>query len=402
VKQHGSTPDLPGGTRQFELAQSLARRGYEVTYFLSSFHYLLQVEVKLRAGEPFRVERQNGFNLVWIKSFPYERNDWRRVVNTVDYAKRFYVLGKKITRLNPTVKVPDAVLAFNLPLLTPLCAYMVAREYSAEFNLEVGDLWPQTLIDMGALKEGSLIVRLLKSIERFLYTRARKIVTPLPSISECPSLMNFRNKVTWIGSGINLANYQDFAGMPTGRNESFNVLYLGAHGPANDLFNVLSAFKRIQRLGYSNIKLTLVGHGVEKEQLVRKARRMNLANVTFEDAIPRNKVPEVVATADACLFSLRKAAIFNFGINPNKLADYLGGGKPIISAAEVKNNVVQEIGCGIAVPAGEPQELADAVIKLYGMPAADRAAMGYKGRQYAEKFLDSDRVTEKLIAILGL
>jgi glycosyltransferase involved in cell wall biosynthesis len=129
---------------------------------------------------------------------------------------------------------------------------------------------------------------------------------------------------------------------------------------------------------------------------------MNLTNVTFKDAVPRNKVPEVLTQADACLFSLKRAAIFNYGINPNKLADYLGGGKPIISAADVRNNVVQEIGCGIAVSAGDPAGLAEAVVKLYGMPADDLAAMGYKGRQYAEKFLDSDQVTKKLIAILGL
>jgi len=402
VKQYGSTPNLPGGARQFELAQSLVSRGYEVTYFLSSFHYLLQKEVKIRANEPFIVERQNGLNLVWIKSFPYKRNDWRRVVNTVDFARRFYLIGKKITRLQPTVRVPNAVLAFNLPLLTPLCAYLLAKGYGAMFALEVGDLWPQTLIDIGALKDGSLVVRLLRSMERFLYRRAQKIITPLPFISESPSLTNFRDKLSWIGSGINLANYRHPGGMPPAKNEIFNVMYLGAHGPANDLFNVLSAFKRIQSLGYSDIKLTLVGHGVEKEQLVRKAKSMNLTNVTFKDAVPRNKVPEVLTQADACLFSLKRAAIFNYGINPNKLADYLGGGKPIISAADVRNNVVQEIGCGIAVPAGDPAGLAEAVVKLYGMPADDLAAMGYKGRQYAEKFLDSDQVTKKLIAILGL
>ena len=183
VKQYGSIPELPGGTRQFDLAQSLVRRGHHVTYFLSSFHYLLQEEIRLRTGEPFKVEKHGGLNLVWIRGFPYKRNDWRRVINMVDYAKRFYVLAKKITRLNPTVKVPDAVLAFNLPLLAPLCAYVVAKGYGAIFTLELGDVWPQTLIDMGALRSDSLIAHLLKSIERFLYERAQQIITPLPFVT---------------------------------------------------------------------------------------------------------------------------------------------------------------------------------------------------------------------------
>jgi len=402
VKQYGSTPDLPGGTRQFELAQSLAKRGCEVTYFLSSFHYLLQEEVKLRAGERFRVERQNGFNLVWIKGFPYERNDWRRVVNAVDYAKRFYLLGKKITRLQPTVKVPNAVLAFNLPLLTPLCAYLLSKKYGAKFFLEVGDLWPQTLIDMGALNEQSLIASFLRSIEKLLYRRAQRILTPLPYISEYPSLDKFKNKILSIGSGIDLSNYRNSTKIPDKKNESFKLLYLGAHGPANDLSNVLNAFNRIQNLGFSEIKLILVGHGVAKDALVREAQDMKLRNLGFENAVPKNKVPEIIATADACLFSLKKASVFSYGINPNKLADYLGSGKPIIFAADVRNNIVKETGCGLAVRAGEPKELADAIIKLYRMPPRDRATMGYRGRKYAEKYLDSEKVTDNLVEILDL
>ncbi len=402
VKQYGSTPELPGATRQFELAQSLSRRGYQVTYFLSSFHYLLQEEVKLLAGEPFRVERKNGLNLVWIKGFPYKRNDWRRVVNVFDFAKRFYLLGKKITRLQPIVSAPHAVVAFNLPLLTPLCAYLVAKSYSAEFTLEVGDLWPQSLIDIGALRESSLIVSLLEFVEKFLYRRAQKIITPLPFIGESPSLKDFRSKVTWVGSGIDLSRYRNPDTITEAKNESFNVLYVGAHGPVNDLFNVLRAFEKLQSIGFSNIGLTLVGHGVEKAALVREAERMNLRNVRFENAIPKHEVPDLVATADACLFSLTKASIFSYGINPNKLADYLGSGKPIISAADVRNNIVKEVGCGLAVGAGEPEELANAVIKLYRMSPRERARMGLKGRRYAEKHLDSGRVVDRFVEILGL
>jgi glycosyltransferase involved in cell wall biosynthesis len=402
VKQYGSTPELPGGTRQFDLAQSLARRGYEVTYFLSSFHYLLQEEVKLRASESFRVERQNGFNLVWVRGFPYKRNDWRRVVNMVDYAKRFYLLGKKITRQQPDINSPNIVIAFNLPLLTPLCSYLLSKKYGAKFFLEVGDLWPQTLIDMGVLDEQSLIASFLRSIEKFLYRRAQRILTPLPYISEYPSLDKFKNKIIRIGTGIDLSNYRNSAKIPDKKNEGFKLLYLGAHGPANDLSNVLNAFARIQDLGFSEIKLILVGHGVAKDELVREAQDMQLRNLGFENAIPKNKVPEIIATADACLFSLKKASVFSYGINPNKLADYLGSGKPIVFAADVRNNIVKETGCGLAVRPGEPEELADAIIKLYRMPPKDRVTMGYRGRKYAEKYLDFEKVADNLVEILDL
>ena len=365
-------------------------------------NYLLQEEVKLRAGEPFRVERQNGLNLVWVRGFPYKRNNWRRVVNMVDYAKRFYLLGKKITRQQLDINSPDIVIAFNLPLLTPLCAYLLSKKYGAKFFLEVGDLWPQTLIDMGVLNEQSSIASLLRSIEKFLYRRAQRILTPLPYISEYPSLDKFKNKIVRIGSGIDLSNYPNSEKIPDKKNESFTLLYLGAHGPANDLSNVLNAFNRIQNLGFLEIKLILVGHGVAKDALVRKAQDMKLRNLRFENAVPKKRVPEIIATADACLFSLKKASVFSYGINPNKLADYLGSGKPIVFAADVRNNIVKETGCGLAVRAGEPEELADAIIKLYRMLPKDRVTMGCRGRKYAEKYLDFEKVADNLVEILDL
>ena len=149
IKQYGSTPDLPVGIRQYTFAQSLAQRGYEVSFFLSSFHYLLHKTIKPISQTTYRVEKRDGINLVWIKGFPYTLNNWRRAVNVIDFALRFYITSLSIANNASGIRPPDYIIAFNLPLSTPLCAYFLSRKFRARFFLEVGDIWPQTLVDLG-------------------------------------------------------------------------------------------------------------------------------------------------------------------------------------------------------------------------------------------------------------
>jgi glycosyltransferase involved in cell wall biosynthesis len=402
VKQYGSTPDLPGACRQYDFAKSLAVRNYSVSYFLSSFHYQLHRDAILSSRESFRVEKRDGINLVWIKSFPYYRNDWRRVFNIVNFAWCFYTLGRRISGLGLGIDHPDVILAFNLPLLTPLCAYYLSQKYCAPFYLEIGDLWPQTLIDMGKLKEKSLLTLFLSHIERFLYNRAEKIVTPLPFVPEYISSIGFPKKGVWIGSGVDFAKYQNHTSTPKEDDKYFTVMYFGAHGPANDLFNVLEALDRIQNQGYDKIRLVLVGDGVDKPALIQAAQRMKLNSVKFQNPIPKDEVPEMTKKADAFLFPLREVSVFKYGINPNKLADYLCAAKPIVFAAQVRNNVVKELGCGITAKPGDPEALAKAIIRLYRTPPKERTKMGLRGRKYAEIHLDAEKVADKLSKALGL
>ncbi|MGC9019436.1 MAG: glycosyltransferase, partial [Candidatus Bipolaricaulaceae bacterium] len=159
-------PDLPGGTRHYDLGRELVKRGHRVVIFATSFHHYLHRETRLRPGERWKVEDVDGLKFVWIRTPPYQRNDWRRVRNMVAFAVRAWQLGHKLPKLAPEIGNPDVVIGSSPHLLTPLAAYWVARHYRVPFVMEVRDLWPQTIIDMGELSARHPITKALQALER--------------------------------------------------------------------------------------------------------------------------------------------------------------------------------------------------------------------------------------------
>ncbi len=394
-------PDLPGGTRHYDLGQELVKRGHQVTIFASSFHHYLHRETRLQPRERWKTEDVNGVKFVWLRTPPYWRNDWRRVRNMVAFAIRAWRLSRKLTKLVPELGKPDVVIGSSPHLLTPLAAYWVAKRHRARFVMEVRDLWPQTIIDMGELSDHHPITRVLQTLERFLYHRAERIITLLPLAHEYITACGIpQKKIVWIPNGVDLARFRD--NLSPARNDGkFKVMYLGAHGQANALDVLLQAAKIVQDRGHEDIRVILVGDGPEKPKLMALARKLGLRNVEFREPVPKAEAPRTLCITDATVFILHDLPLYNYGISLNKLFEYLAASKPLILAGRPANNLVEEARCGLTVPPRDPQALADAVIKLSQMPKEEREAMGRRGREYVEKYHAIPALTEKLIRCLG-
>jgi hypothetical protein len=104
------TPDLPGGTRHYDLARELAKREHQVTIFASGFQHSCHREMRLAPGERWKVEDVDGVRFVWIKTFPYQRNNWRRVLSMVSYMLRAWWLGWRLPKLSPEIEKPDMII----------------------------------------------------------------------------------------------------------------------------------------------------------------------------------------------------------------------------------------------------------------------------------------------------
>ena len=406
VKQYAASPDQAGGTRQFDFAKELIKRGWRVVIWASSFSYLEHKEVVLSPGERWRIEEIEGVLFVWLRSFPYECNDWRRVVNIVHFAGTLYRQGRRLpSRARPMIPLPDAILAFSVPLFAPLAAYGLAKAHRARFYLEVGDLWPQTLVDMGVLPERHPVTALLRSLERFLYRRSRRIVVSLPHAERYLRDLSIEpERIVYLPNGVDLERFATTAarGRPDGKEEGrpFTVMYVGAHGPANALDTLLEAAKILKEQGCRDIHIALVGDGQEKPRLQELARRWALNNVEFRGAVSRREVPGLLEEADATVLLLRNLPLYRYGINLNKLFDYMAAGKPIVLAGNPANNPVGEAGCGLIVPPEDPKALAEAILRLYEMTEEEREAMGRRGRAYVEKHHAIPVLVEKLIRCL--
>jgi glycosyltransferase involved in cell wall biosynthesis len=399
--QYAHPPDLPGGTRHYDLGRELVKRGHRVVIFATSFHHYLHRETRLRSGEKWKVEDVDGVRFVWIRTPPYWRNDWRRVRNMVIFALRAWWLGRKLTKLVPEIGKPDVVIGSSPHFLTPLAAYWVARRYRVPFVMEVRDLWPQTIIDMGELSARNLIIKALQVLERFLYRRSERIIALSPSAHEYITACGVpRGKIVWIPNGVDLSRFGDFKVSASPEPERvFKVMYLGAHGQANALDVLIQAAKVIQDQGYHEIRFILVGDGPEKPRLVALANELGLENIEFRESVTKSSVSKVLCEADA-LVAVVHPRFFTSGGSLNKLPDYMAAGRPVIFTASAANNPVEEARCGLTVPPQNPQALAEAVIKLYQMSPEERAEMGKRGREYVEKHHDIRKLAAHLERVL--
>jgi glycosyltransferase involved in cell wall biosynthesis len=364
-------------TRHYDLARELVRKGHRVTIFASSFNHQKFVEERLLPGETSKQEDHEGVRFVWIKTFPYRGNNWRRVLNMLSYALRAIWIGKGIDER------PDAIIGSSVHPFAALSAYILSLIKKSPFFFEVRDLWPQNLIDIGALNAKSPIAWALRKLEGFLYRKAASVITLLPYAHEYITRLGIpREKIVWIPNGADLRRYEDVKRYDGGLTAPFTIMYLGAHGRANALDVIIDAAAILQNRGLNHVKFAFVGEGPEKANLIQYSQKKLLNNIEFRAAVPKNELFVVMGEADAFVYNLENLPSCNYGISSNKLFDYLASGRPVLFSGNTGNNPVQEAGAGMSVPGRSPERLADAVVELVALKPAERIEMGRNGLAY--------------------
>jgi len=407
LNHYASPPDRPAGTRHYEFGRVLAAQGHDVTIFASSFSHFSLTEERLAPGERMRVEFVDGVRFVWVRTTPYQRNDYRRVLNMLSYAAGALAAHRRLAR-------PDVVVGSCVHPAAVVAAWLIGALRGAPFVFEVRDLWPQALIDMGELRERSATARLLRGLERFLYRRARVVISLLPGAIDYIIRSGVpRKKIVYIPNGIADRSAlavpgTDAAAALVDRIRQWRAAgylvagYAGAHGLANGLGVLIEAARVLRDRNVGSIALVFVGAGPEKARCERLARDYELANVAFWPPVPQQAMVSVLGALDVMLFSLRDESVARYGLSSNKLFDYLASGRPVVAACEVPDNPVSASGGGICVSPASPEGVADALATLALLGEADRRAMGERGRRWVYQHHDATALAGRFLHALTL
>jgi glycosyltransferase involved in cell wall biosynthesis len=395
IFNHYAEPPDRQATRSFDLGRELVRRGHAVTIFSSSFSHYRFREEKLAPGERCKTEEIEGVRFVWLRTAPYQKNDWRRLHNMLTYLREALRVGGA---LEPG---PDVVIGVSVHPFAALAAAQVARRRGARFFFEVTDLWPRTLIEFGMLPARHPVAWGLAALERWLFLRAERVISLLPHIDIYLRELGLeRGKVVWIPNGVDLSRFEilrQYDGRP---HDPFTVMYVGGLVQANALDVILDAAHTLQQRGENHVRFVFVGGGQERDRLVERSKRLGLRNVHFYDIVPKAALAQVMAEADAFVFSLRRLGLYRYGISLNKMCDYLASGRPILFAGESSYDPITSASAGIRVPPEDPAALADAVLRLRALPAEARARMGENGVAFAREHHDVRDLAARLEALL--
>jgi len=296
----------------------------------------------------------------------------------------------------------DVVVATSPQMLCGFAGYFVSRVKRRPFVLEVRDLWPKQIIDLGAVKS-PFIIGLLSWVEMFMYRKAAAVVTVAPATTdEIASRGIPREKLFTITNGINEQFFlpQDRQSPPRaahGWGEDVVVLYIGTHGLSQGLATILDTAKML--LPRKDIRFVFAGTGAEREMLIDRARDMGLSNVTFLTMQTKDNMPGFYAAADICLVPLKNREVFLYNI-PSKMFEIMACARPIVAGVLGQARaLLLESGAGLAIEPEDPAAYRDAILKLADDPAL-RQDLGRQGRDHVVAHYSRSQKAADYIACL--
>lgn len=382
------------------LARGLHNRGHSVTV-LSGIPNYPQGEFYPGYGiVKRRIDDYQGIKVLHVPLIPSGKgNNFRLVINYLSFAlcgsifAPFYCQGKF-----------DVIFVYETsPITVGLPALMLKKLKCLPIIFWVQDLWPETLSATGAVKSQS-ILNLVGELVRFIYRGCDIILAQskafLPSIAKFvdqnKKILYFPNTTEDFYQPVRLeADVPERLLMPAG----FRLMFAGNIGAAQDFGTILAALAKLK--DYPDIHLIVLGDGRMRPWVECEVQAQGLTDqVHLLGRYPPETMPRYFSLADALLVTLRPEPIFALTI-PSKVQPYLACGRPIVAALDGEGaRVINEAGVGLTCPAGDPEALAQAFLAMYRLPAAERCAMGERGRSYFEANFDRGKLLDRLEALM--
>ena len=380
------------------MAREWKKKGHNVTILGADFSHLRKNNPVI--DKDFQEELIDGITYVWVKTPKYSGNGVGRIKNISTFMWKLRMNYKMIADKYK----PDAVIASSTYPLDIYPAHRIAKRCNAKLCFEIHDLWPLSPMEIGGFSEKNPAIVVLQRAEDFAFKNSDVIVSILPDADKHIKERGFStDKFVYVPNGI-LTDEKKEAPMESTIERLqelkaegyFLVGYTGNHSPANVLDTMIDAAKKTTD---EKVKYVLVGKGNVKNELIEYAKANNVTNVEFLDPVLKDNMDNVLQLLDIGYIGLKKQNLFNYGVSPNKLFDYMMAARPVIYAVEASNDPVSDCNCGISVPAENPEAVVDAVMKIKSLSEEEKIRMGQNGKDYvltnhmyeglADKFLNA-------------
>jgi glycosyltransferase involved in cell wall biosynthesis len=397
-----------GGSRWNEMAKMWAAEGHEITVLAGMVHYASGKKNERYKGKYFFSEEfEPGIQVVRCHvSEAYNVNFIGRLwayfsfVFSSIYAGIFKIRGKY-----------DIILVTSPPLFVGITAYVLSRLKRVPYLLEIRDLWPESAIDTGVLKN-TQIIRLAYWVEAFLYKKAAKINVLTPAFREkliiekhvpAEKILYIPNAADFGLSDHLLHNYDvnEFR-KSKGLEGRFVITYVGAHGIANHLVQVLDAATHLKEI-HPEVLFLLIGEGMEKPWLKQKAEKRGLfdMNVRFIDAVPKSDVFKFILASDLGASILKKNDTFKT-VYSNKTFDYMACKKPVLMLIDgVSRELVENASCGRYVPPEDTAAFVEAVKHYLRLGKTNLLTEGERGYQFAKANFDRQVLAKRYLSAVS-
>ncbi len=388
IHQYFTTPSEPGGTRSYWISRELVKRGHEVTMITSAKKGMEACEKDI-----------DGIHVVYME------NDYSNYMSPFRRAWSFVSFLRKSIRIGCQQKGVDIVFATSTPLTIGYVAMRLKAKKHWKYVFEVRDLWPEGLIQIGAIKN-PILIWVLRKLEKLIYDKAEHIIALSPGMAD--GVINVGTPPSKVSMIPNMSKPDKF--YPRRPNleiadkfgidmTKFNVIHFGAMGPSNGLSYIIESAKCLQDKCDNSIQFVFLGDGLQQPMLKKMTEEYHLRNVSFLGNHKMEIVSEIVNCCNASITSFLNIPITQTN-SPNKLFDSLSAGKPIIvNSAGWTKDLVEKESCGFYVDPEKPDELAEKLLEIKDNEELLRK-WGENSRRLSLEVYDKDILSAKVADVL--
>jgi colanic acid biosynthesis glycosyl transferase WcaI len=347
-------------------------------------------------GDAGRSSR-DGVAILRVNSTAYDRS--RLSLRAVNYLTYLAESLREGVRAEP----PDLVLCMTDPPVIGTVALVIARRFGVPLVVVSQDVFPEVAVELKRLDNPALVSALRLAIRLYL-ERADRVVAIGETMRRRLERKGARpDRVVvipnWVDTEALAPRPRDNAwAREHGMHDRFVVMHSGNIGHAQNLDALIRAGTFLRDL--DRLTILLVGGGARRDELKQLTRMLDVESVYFLGYQPREALSESLSSADVHVVGLARG--LSGYVVPSRLYGILAVGRPVIVAADPESEtaqVVQRVGCGVVVPPGRAELLAEQIRRAYEGDL-DLEEMGRRGREWVEQEADRRVAVARYRAVL--
>ena len=396
-------PQYESRLRTIKFAQYLTAKGYDVTIFASSIMHNMDKDL-IEGNESYIVKDYADLHFVHVKAMLYHSTGAARIISSIQFHWELLKIAKNFQK--PDVIVQTALVPFGNIVA------QLAKKTKAKYIVEVLDLWPNSLVELGAAKASNPIIKFLYWLEYRQYKHADELVFSQEGGPDYLADRKWynnqngkldRNHVHYINNGVDLNDFDAFKNAHVLEDEDLQndaikkVIYIGSIRYANNLGSLVDAAKQLQDL--KNVRILIYGNGDDRQVLEQKLKDENITNVIFKQTwVDPKYVPYILSMSYVNILNYMAGHFGTYGGSQSKMFQYMASGRPICCNLEMMYCPIRKNNIGIAKVFKDSNEYAEAIRILLTMPKDEYDAMCKRARETAKEY-DYQVLTDMLVEL---
>lgn len=396
------------GGRHYWFAENLIKEEYDATVFCANTYHN-KSEFIDTGKKKYSTDILNDIPFVFVKTTPALGNGLDRVKNMGLFYWNLFSVANAYAKENGK---PDVIIASSVHPLTMVAGIQIAKKMNVPCICEIRDLWPEAIFSFNKAKENSLLGKILVAGEHWIYKKADALIFTKEGDTDYIKEKKWDtgqsghinlDKAHYINNGVDVEAFNksinekviEDKDLESGK---FNVVYVGAIRPVNNVGNILDTAKLLK--DDKEIQFLIYGDGNQKEMLEKRVAKEGLDNVKMKGFVNKQFIPYILSKSSLNILNYSHTQ-YNWarGNSSNKLFEYMASGKPIISTVKMGYSIIEKYKCGIELENSTPEELVQAISDIKNMPEHQYKLLGSNAKRGANDF-DFKVLTRKLIDVI--